>query len=123
MDTGSPKKYARCEEANLRDVLVFLNENYILEYVRTLAIVLAVTLPFAITIAFGGVPTGKMNAKEIDEATGARTKRGGTPRAGPAHARIGSKIFAAATFDIKLVLKMPKMQARKTTVCKERGPS
>ena len=74
-----------------------------------------VVLPFVKTIAFGGVPIGNSSARETDIATGARTYMGALPLLGPTQARAGSKIFAAATLDIRLVMPDAAMLAKMTS--------
>src|SRR5512144_624285 len=58
------------------------------------------TSPVPNTIAFGGVPTGIMNAQLAAIVAGSSSSGGGTPSAGASAARIGSIVATCAVFDV-----------------------
>lgn len=70
-----------------------------------------VTRLLAITIAFGGVLMGKSKAVETEYATGIKTDTGEIPYEGPTHAIEGKSTLAAATLDIRFVVKQEKNDA------------
>ena len=55
--------------------------------------------PVLNTIAFGGVPTGIMNAQDADRAVTISSCSAGTPIGTAAEARSGMSVAASAVFD------------------------
>ena len=59
--------------------------------------------PVLNTIAFGGVPTGIMNAQDADRAVTISSCSAGTPIGTAAEARSGMSVAASAVLDVKLL--------------------
>src|SRR5690625_7213043 len=84
------------------------------------------TLPVPKTIAFGGVPTGSINAQLAAIAAGSINASGCTSTAIASPARTGRIIVAVAVFDVNSVRKriisetIPKIGRAS---CRERGES
>ncbi len=65
-------------------------------------------VPDPYTMAFGGVATGNMNAREQERATAIAGRAGLTPKGAAAAITIGTSILAVAVFETSSVEKIVK---------------